>query len=187
MDMHNLKMHPVKCDFLRHEASFLGHVLRADGILTQDSKISAIKNWPPLTDSRSVRAFVSLCSYYRKYIWRFAEITAPLTNLLKDGGWRPPSDPDVLTAVDKLKEALISSPVLAYFDVNTVSTDLYSDASDDSKSWLVCVTDVCIFGISSWVFLSRYARTTSVFDGFLVNQILRLSTIDGLLSLVNFR
>ncbi len=65
-----------------------GHVLRADGILTQDSKISAIKNWPPLTDIRSVRVFVSLCSYYRKYIWRFAEIAAPLTNLLKDGGWR---------------------------------------------------------------------------------------------------
>jgi hypothetical protein len=23
MDVHNLKMHPAKCDFLRHEASFL--------------------------------------------------------------------------------------------------------------------------------------------------------------------
>jgi hypothetical protein len=44
MDVHNLKMHPVKCDFLRHEASFLGHVLRADGILSQDSKLSAFKN-----------------------------------------------------------------------------------------------------------------------------------------------
>ncbi len=86
MDVHNLKMQPAKCDFLRHEASFLGHVLRADGILTQDSKISAIKNWPSLTDIRSVRAFVSLCNYYRKYIWRFAEIAVPLTNLLKDGG-----------------------------------------------------------------------------------------------------
>jgi len=141
MDVHNLKMQPVKCDFLRHEASFLGHVLRADGILTQDSKISAIKNWPPLTDIRSVRAFVSLCSYYRKYIWRFAEIAAPLTNLLKDGGWRPPSDPEVLTAVEKLKEALISSPVLAYFDVNAVATDLYCDASGGSIGAVLQQTD----------------------------------------------
>ncbi len=86
MDVHNLKIHPAKCDLLRHEASFLGHVLRADGILTQDSKISSIKNWSPLTDIRSVCAFVSLCSYYCKYIWRFAELAAPLTNLLKDGG-----------------------------------------------------------------------------------------------------
>jgi hypothetical protein len=129
MDVHNLKMQPAKCNFLRHEASFLGHVLWADDMLTQDSKISAIKNWPSLTDIRSVRVFVSLCSYYRKYIWRFVEIAAPLTNLLKDGGWCPPSDPDVLTAVDKLKETLINSPVLAYFDVNSVATDLYCDAS----------------------------------------------------------
>jgi hypothetical protein len=86
IDVHNLTMYPAKCDFLRHEVSFLGHVLRTDGILIQDSKISVMKNWPPLTDIRSVCAFVSLCSYYHKYIWRFAEIASPLTNLLKDGG-----------------------------------------------------------------------------------------------------
>jgi hypothetical protein len=77
MDVHNLRMQPVKCEFLRHEVAFLGHVHWKDGILRQDSKISAIKNWPPLTDVRSVRAFVSLCSYYRKYIWRFTEISTP--------------------------------------------------------------------------------------------------------------
>ncbi len=84
--VHNLKLHPAKCDFLRHEASFLGHVLRTDGILTQDSKISVIKNWTPLTDIQSVCTFVSLYSYYHKYICRFSEIAVPLTNLLKDGG-----------------------------------------------------------------------------------------------------
>jgi hypothetical protein len=141
MDVHNLKMQPAKCDFLRHAASFLGHILRADGILTQDSKISAIKNWPPLTDIRSVRAFVSLCSYYRKFIWRFAEIAAPLTDLLKDGGWRPPTDATVLDAVAKLKEALISSPVLAYFDVNAMATDLYCDASGGSIGAVLKQTD----------------------------------------------
>ncbi len=145
MDVHTLKMHPAKCDFLRHEASFLGHVLRADGILTQDSKISVIKNWTPLTDIRSVCAFVSLYSYYRKYIWRFAEIADPLTNLLKDGGWRPPTDPDVLTTVDMHNEALMSSPVLTYFDVNIVATDLYCDASGDSIG-VVLQQTVCILG-----------------------------------------
>ena len=32
----------------------------------------------------------------------------------------------------KLKEALISSPVLVYFDVNAVTSDLYCDASGGS-------------------------------------------------------
>ena len=79
-----------------------------------------------------VVTIVSLCSYYRKFIWRFAEIAAPLTDLLKDGGWRPPTDAAVLDAVAKLKEALISSPVLASFDVDAVATDLYYDASAGS-------------------------------------------------------
>ena len=116
-------------------------MLRKDGILTQDSKISAIKNWPPLTDIRSVRAFVSLCSYYRKYIWRFAEISAPLTDLLKDGQWRAPSAPDVLTGVESLKAALVSSPVLAYFDVHAAATDLYCDASGGSIGAVLQQTD----------------------------------------------
>jgi hypothetical protein len=120
MDVHNLKIQTGKCDFLRHEASFLGHVLRTDEIPTQDSKISTSKNWSPLTDIRSVRVFVSLYIYYRKYIWRFAEIATPLTNLLKDWGEFPPNDPDVLVAVDKLKETLIRIPVLDYIDVNDV-------------------------------------------------------------------
>jgi hypothetical protein len=72
-------------NFSTNDDAFLGHVFRKDGILTQDSKTSVIKNWPPLTDIRSVRVFVSLCSYYRKYIWCFAEISVPLTDLLKDG------------------------------------------------------------------------------------------------------
>jgi hypothetical protein len=141
MDVHNLKIQSVKCDFLRHEASFLGHVLRADGILTQDSKISVIKNWPPLTDIRSVCVFVLLCSYYRKYIWRFAEIAAHLTILLKDGGWCPSTDSDVLTTVDKIKEALIIRPVLAYFDVNSVATYLYCDVSGGSIGAVLHQTD----------------------------------------------
>ena len=34
--------------------------------------------------------------------------------------------------MDKLKESLISSPVLVYFDVNAVASDLYCDASGGS-------------------------------------------------------
>jgi hypothetical protein len=141
MDTHNLRMQPAKCEFLHHEAAFLGHVLRKDGILTQDSKISAIKNWSPLTDIRSVRAFVSLCSYYHKYIWRFAVISAPLTDLFKDGQWCSPSTPDVLAAVENLKTALINSPVLTYFDVHAAATDLYCDASGDSIVAVLQQTD----------------------------------------------
>jgi hypothetical protein len=138
----NLCIHSLVEKFtFRHETAFLGHVPREDGILTQDSKISAIKNWPPLTDIRSAREFVSLCSYYHKYIWRFAEISAPLTDLFKDGQWCSSSAPDVLVDVENLKVMLISSPDLTYFDVHAASTDLYCDASGGSIGAVLQQTD----------------------------------------------
>jgi hypothetical protein len=129
-------------NFSTNDAAFLGHVLRKDGILTQDSKISAIKNWSPLTDIRSVRVFVSLCSYYRKYIWCFAEISAPLTDLLKD--WTVVLALCPRRACGCRESAVCArqqSPALAYFDVHSAATDLYCDASDDSIGSVLQQTD----------------------------------------------
>ena len=111
-------------------------------------------------------SYLCAVNYYRKFIWRFAEIVAPLTDLLKAGGWRPPTDATVLDAVDKLKEALISSPVLAYFDVNAVATDLYCDASGGSIGAVLHQTDKDGVDISSWVCRLQFALITAAFDGF---------------------
>jgi hypothetical protein len=56
-----------------------------------------------------------------------AEISAPLTDLLKDGQWRSPSAPDVLAA--------------AYFDVHAASTDLFCEASGGSIGAVLQQTD----------------------------------------------
>ena len=122
------RIQPGKCEFFRSRADFLGHNLSATGISQQDSKIAAINNWPPLTDLKSVRSFVSLCSYYRKFIKDFAKIAQPLTDLMKSDGWRTPDFPEALQAVANLKQAITTAPVLAYFDVKA-KTDLYVDAS----------------------------------------------------------
>ncbi len=78
-----------------------------------------------------MHVFVSLCSYYRKFVWRFAEIAQPLTDLLRVDGWKTPFSQDDLDTVDKLKVALCSSPVFQFYDVNT-PTDLYVDTSGQS-------------------------------------------------------
>ena len=122
------RIQPGKCEFFRARADFLGHTLSATGISQQDSKVAAINNWPPLTDLKSVRSFVSLCSYYRKFIKDFAKIAQPLTDLMKSDGWRTPDFPEALQAVANLKQAITTAPVLAYFNVKA-KTDLYVDAS----------------------------------------------------------
>ncbi len=78
-----LRVQPAKCGFFRTHGAFLGHILSEDGVSQQVSKLEAIKNWPELTDLKSVRAFVSLCSYYRKFISDFAGLAQPLTDLMK--------------------------------------------------------------------------------------------------------
>ena len=131
MNTARLRIQPAKCEFFRERGEFLGHVLTSDGITAQDSKLSAIKEWPPLSDLKSVRAFVSLCSYYRKFVKGFAEIAQPLTDLMKKDSFKTPIPEEAVKAYDKLKEALISAPVLKYFDVNR-PTELYVDACDNS-------------------------------------------------------
>lgn len=42
----NLKINPLKCNFFKDEVIFLGHKCTSDGILPDDSKLEAIKNYP---------------------------------------------------------------------------------------------------------------------------------------------
>ena len=128
MEKQNVRIQPPKCEFFRKEANFLGHVLAFEGIRQQDSKLKAIRNFPMLTDLKSVRSFVSLCSYYRKFVKNFAAIAQPLTDLLKSDGWVSPPPESARQAFEKLKDALTSAPVLAYFDV-TAPTKVSVDAS----------------------------------------------------------
>ena len=93
--------------------------------------MAAIRNWPPLTDLKSVRAFVSMCSYYRKFVDGFARIAQPLTDLMEKDCFKTPFSQEVLDAFEQLKVALTSAPVLQYFDVNR-KTELYVDACKSS-------------------------------------------------------
>ena len=68
LDRANARIQPAKCEFFRTSVGFLGHDLSAEGISQQATKLEAITHFPPLTNIKSVRAFVSLCSFYRKYI-----------------------------------------------------------------------------------------------------------------------
>lgn len=65
------------------------------------AKVSAVLDWPHPRNIRSLRGFLGLAGYYRKFIQNFGHVAAPLTKLLcKDGFcWTE----DATAAFDRLK------------------------------------------------------------------------------------
>jgi len=94
------------------EIAFLGHVVSKDGVSTDPAKIEAVKNWPAPTSLTEVRSFLGLASYYRRFVDSFAQKAIPLYPLAEKGRQFEWTD-DCESAMQSLKEALISSPVLA--------------------------------------------------------------------------
>ena len=75
----NLKLNPNKCEFLKKELLYVGHI--AKGVLPDPGKILAVQNYPEPTNADKIKRFLAFANYYRKYIKNFAEIAAPLNNL----------------------------------------------------------------------------------------------------------
>jgi hypothetical protein len=108
-----LKLKPAKCHLLQKQVGYLGHVVSKDGIHTDPAKIDAVRDWPIPVTVTQLRSFLGLASYYRRFIKNFAEIASPLHRLTeKKAEFKWSSECD--EAFQRLKQALISAPVLAY-------------------------------------------------------------------------
>ena len=108
-----LRLKPKKCLFLRNEVPYLGHVISADGIRPDPAKTDKVKSFPVPHDVTTLRQFIGLASYYRRFVPGFAKIAAPLHALTKKDvpfNWTPQCD----EAFCKLKDLLVTAPVLAY-------------------------------------------------------------------------
>ncbi|GJR09465.1 putative reverse transcriptase domain-containing protein [Tanacetum coccineum] len=53
-----------KCEFWLQQVAFLGHIVSADGIIMDPSKVEAITKWPRPTTVTEVRSFLGLAGYY---------------------------------------------------------------------------------------------------------------------------
>lgn len=100
-----------KCAFAREEIEYLGHVITGQGVAAEDPKVKCMVEWPTPTTVRSLRGFLGLTGYYRKFIKGYGLIAKPLTQLLKKGGFEWKNETDA--AFKELEKALTTTPVLA--------------------------------------------------------------------------
>lgn len=117
-----------KCQFLRKELIFLGYQVTRDGIAPDPAQVKNVKEWGTPKKARDVRAFVGLCSYYRRFVPHFASIAEPLHQLMgKNTDFRWSAEADA--AFEQLKEKLTTAPVLSAPDW-TQPFILHTDASE---------------------------------------------------------
>jgi len=90
---------------------FLGHIVSKDGISMDQSKLDVIRQWPIPKSVEDIRAFLGLTGYYRRFIHKFSQIAAPLSNLTRN--FIPFLWTDIeQKAFDDLKNAMLTGPVL---------------------------------------------------------------------------
>ena len=122
-----LRINPDKCHFCTQALQFLGHIITNKGILPDDSKVEAVKNYPVPQNLTQLRAFLGLASYYRRFIKDFSKILTSLYELLKKN--IPYDWTDERQQVFQfLKNKLITAPILAYPDFSKPFL-LFTDAS----------------------------------------------------------
>ena len=69
-----LQLHPGKCVFAQPQVNYLGYVLTQNGVSASADKVTAVKNYPTLSNVRDVRSFLNLVSFYRRLVPNFAEL-----------------------------------------------------------------------------------------------------------------
>ena len=124
-----LRLSEAKCVFRTLEMSFVGFRVNRHGIHTEEKKVKAVRDWPTPKMPTELHGFLGLAGYYRKFVLKFSH----RAHLLHDHASKSKRE-YVWTSrhadqFKNLKEALISSPVLA-----TLNSDadfiLRTDVSD---------------------------------------------------------
>lgn len=127
---HNLKWKPQKCSFLQRSVKYLGYVITENGLEIDQFKTKCVKDYTCPKSVVEVQRFLGFVNFYRKkkYIKNLAKIAKPLYDLCKkdvEFVWSI----DCEDAFEKLKQALISPPVLAIPNFN-LEFILTTDASE---------------------------------------------------------
>ena len=74
-----------KCKFLQDQVKYLGHLLFAEGVKPDPSKIRTLIDWEFPSNATGMMQFLGLANYFRKFIPNLSRLAAPLYHLTKKG------------------------------------------------------------------------------------------------------
>ncbi|GJP49037.1 hypothetical protein CLOM_g8297 [Closterium sp. NIES-68] len=119
-----------KSDFALEKDQFLGHIVSAQGVHVDPKKVEGVSTWKTPENVKELQQFLGFANYYNRFVPQYAKISASLTNLLNKNTpykWEPQHQ----EAVEQLKQALTSAPVLILPDPKCDYV-IKDDASDQA-------------------------------------------------------
>jgi transposase InsO family protein len=128
LSAHNLKLKWSKCVFDAAEIEFLGFVVNGQGVRISEQRKQAIREIKPPTTVATLRSFLGLTNFFRKFIPGYSLMAQPLYSLTSPKSANFTWLPDHQQAFDALVAAVADAPVLRQVDPDT-PLDLYTDAS----------------------------------------------------------
>ena len=135
----NLRTNGKKCNFAKDEIKFIGHILSKDGVRIDSSKTEVIASWPRPKSAKQIRSFLGMTNFYKRYVDRYSQRSAPLRNLLaKDVPFEWGETQE--KSFQDLKSVLLSPPILRFPDTSRPFY-LQTDASLDGISYILGQTD----------------------------------------------
>lgn len=74
-----------KSKFCIKEVQYLGYMVGSGTLRPDPEKISAVTDYPRPTSVKQLGRFLGMAGWYRRFVDKFAAITVPLTDLLREG------------------------------------------------------------------------------------------------------
>lgn len=129
---YDIVINPAKCVFGVSQVKFLGYHISTQGTKPLDTKVDAIKLFPPPKTVKQLRRFLGMVNFYRRFLPGAAKLQAPLNGLtagcVKSTQAIKLQD-ETLAAFEKCKESLCKAALLAHPDCEA-QLAVVTDASD---------------------------------------------------------
>ena len=133
---HGLTARPSKCNFAYSEVQYLGFKVGNSNLSPLPTNLDAIVSMPLPNNKKELRSFLGMLSFYRMFIPNMANMTSPLSDMLKKEIKEPLAwSNDCSENFQKLKECMISPPILKIPDL----TKLFCLRVDASNAGLGAV------------------------------------------------
>jgi hypothetical protein len=124
-----LSLNPKKSLFAMHEGNFLGHIMSAEGVKIDPSRVEAIQSLSFPRTRKEVQSFLGKINFLRRFISNFAELVKYITTMIGNGNevkWIAESR----NSFNQIKRALTEALVLINPDYSKEFSIFFFTSSD---------------------------------------------------------